>query len=337
MMFETEDVDVDSPPARAAAARVEARSDSLPGKRSTSSDELTASGAASPEAAVKAYRKLSDMRTSQLQQQMQALSQRDPRLGVTMVLARSPKATKDQALRALRRSNGDVERAVLRLSEPDELSPDPPPIEMTLPRDIDLDVTPKAARNRTESDEKDEPDAKAVPAAEQQQSISGSADVDGESESLVAARQQVEQLEAQVRRLQAIADLEKQEKLILIEDMNTMHQLQKEQIEQDRRHLQQMDETNEQLCQDLIHAEAELTLLRDSGRHERTNAVETDGELVATEGSTASTTTTAPRPSSTEIEAALAWEEKAAVEALLQDTQRELGTALCSPVLCSST
>jgi predicted RNase H-like nuclease (RuvC/YqgF family) len=141
-------------------------------------------------------------------------------------------------------------------------------------------------------------------------------------------RQQVEKLEAQVRRLQAIGDLEKQEKLILIEDMNTMHQLQKEQIEQDRRHLQQMDETNEQLCQDLIHAEAELTLLRNTRRRESTTAVETDGDLAATEGPTVPTTTTSPRQSSMEIEAALAWEEKAALEALLRDTQRELGASV---------
>lgn len=112
-----------------------------------------------------------------------------------------------------------------------------------------------------------------------------------------------------------------------------MHQLQKEQIEQDRRHLRQMDETNEQLCQDLIHAEAELTLLRRSARHEVGCAVDPDGEFDVDDPShtptTASAATTAlPRQSSAEIEAALAWEEKAALEAVLQDTQRELGATL---------
>ena len=92
-------------------------------------------------------------------------------------------------MRALRRSNGDVDRAVARLSEPEELSPDPPPIEMTLPKDIDLDVSPKAARNRTERDEKDEPDANVVPAADGQQSISGSGSADRGEECESLARE----------------------------------------------------------------------------------------------------------------------------------------------------
>ena len=118
-----------------------------------------------------------------------------------------------------------------------------------------------------------------------------------------------------MRRLQAVADLEKREKLILIEDMATMHQIQKEQIEQDRRHLQQMDETNEQLCQDLIHAEEELTLLR----RQRKAVADSDGECDVDGPSQQATV-----GSSVEREAALAWEERAALEAMLHDTQREL-------------
>ena len=165
-----------------------------------------------------------------------------------------------------------------------------------------------------------------------------------ETGSLAVARQQIRRLEAQARRLQAIAELEKQEKMILIEDMNTMHRAQKEQIEQDRRHLQQMDETNEQLCQDLIQAEAELTLLRSSSRRDAgaaggaSGAVDADDEFDVDEPSgsaskaavaglagVAGVMTTPPRQSSAEMEAALAWQEKAALEEVLADTQRQLG------------
>lgn len=95
-----------------------------------------------------------------------------------------------------------------------------------------------------------------------------------------------------------------------------MHQIQKEQIEQDRRHLQQMDETNEQLCQDLIHAEEELTLLR----RQQKAAVDNGGEFDI-DGPSQQVTVR----SSVEREAALAWEERTALEAMLHDTQRELG------------
>ena len=43
------------------------------------------------------------------QERLQALSARDPRLGVEKVLQRSPQATKEQAAKALHAS-GDVER-----------------------------------------------------------------------------------------------------------------------------------------------------------------------------------------------------------------------------------
>jgi len=339
-------VDSDSPAGRA-ATRAAARAE-LSRIRASDGGE-----AGSPEAAAKAYRKLSDMRTSQLQQRMQALSQRDPRLGVQMVLSRSPQTSKEQAMRALRHSNGDVERAILRLSEPEllsepspEPSPQPPPeIQMTLPKDIDLDVTPKkaAAEQSSDSDDEAAPDGESArtPRRSPDPGGSGSRFRRAETGSLAVARQQIRRLEAQARRLQAIAELEKQEKMILIEDMNTMHRAQKEQIEQDRRHLQQMDETNEQLCQDLIQAEAELTLLRSSSRRDAgaaggaSGAVDADDEFDVDEPSgsaskaavagVAGVMTTPPRQSSAEMEAALAWQEKAALEEVLADTQRQLG------------
>lgn len=59
---------------------------------------------------------LSGMRTSQLQERLQALSARDPRLGVEMVLSKSPKSTKEQAMKALQESAGDVDKALVILS-----------------------------------------------------------------------------------------------------------------------------------------------------------------------------------------------------------------------------
>ena len=273
------DVDVDEPasaPALAPAAGDDTSAAGRAAARAAARAELAASRggeAGSPEAAAAAYRKLSAMRTSQLQQRLQALSARDPRLGVEMVLQRSPQTSKAQAMKALSHSQGDVERAILRLSEPELLSPKPAPetpasgdsdeIEMMSPGVIDLDVsqpsTPQPPRATTPLEEEEEEEPRRPSPEEERRSRRS------ESGSLAVARQQIRRLEAQARRLGAIAELEKQEKMILIEDMNTMHAAQKEQILQDRRHLQQMDETNEQLCEDLIQAEAGLTLLRKLG------------------------------------------------------------------------
>eukprot|EP01045_Picozoa_sp_COSAG04_P060135 COSAG04_NODE_30190_length_264_cov_0.630303_1_plen_87_part_11 len=63
------------------------------GSRMSGSDASKA-GEASP-SSMQQYRMLSAMRTSQLQERLQALSARDPRLGVEMVLQRSPQATKE--------------------------------------------------------------------------------------------------------------------------------------------------------------------------------------------------------------------------------------------------
>ena len=59
---------------------------------------------------------LTGMRTSQLQDRLNALSARDPRLGVEMVLSKSPRSTKEQAMKALQESAGDVDKAVDLLS-----------------------------------------------------------------------------------------------------------------------------------------------------------------------------------------------------------------------------
>jgi hypothetical protein len=47
---------------------------------------------------------------------MKALSARDPRLGVEMVLQKSPRTNKDQAMKALQESEGDVDKAVAALN-----------------------------------------------------------------------------------------------------------------------------------------------------------------------------------------------------------------------------
>ena len=82
-----------------------------------------------------------------------------------------------------------------------------------------------------------------------------------------------------------------------------------------------MDETNEQLCEDLIQAEAELALLRklNSGTIPAEDEFDVDGL-----SATAATAQTLHRQSSAEVEAALAWAEKAAMEQSLVDAQREL-------------
>jgi hypothetical protein len=56
------------------------------------------------------------MRSSQLQDRMKALSARDPRLGVEMVLQKSPRASKEEAMKALQESAGDVDKAVAMLN-----------------------------------------------------------------------------------------------------------------------------------------------------------------------------------------------------------------------------
>ena len=80
-----------------------------------------------------------------------------------------------------------------------------------------------------------------------------------------------------------------------------MHAAQKEQIEVDQKHLEQMDATNEQLCADLLQADAELSALR-------TEAASNGGEGGADAARAA----------------ARLQLEKAEVEAALADAQRQL-------------